>query len=369
MPTVTIVLPSYNGSKYIRDSINSIREQTFTDWELIIVDDCSEDNTLEIVKKYEEKDNRIRIIHNEINRKLPASLNIGFKHATGRYLTWTSDDNIYLPKALAVMVKRLESLNVPMVCADEYLIDESGNIKTNVVLKYNGQLCRCNTIGACFLYRREILDSIGDYDTGLFCIEDYDYWLRIKKKYGHIERIDQVLYKYRTHNSSLSFTKREEVRIAFIKLRKKHLDFILEEYDGRKELLFAFYYELLELRQLDQELKEKIQNYLPELKNDTLGKKGKYIILGAGQYGEEALKKVEEEVIFFADNNLTKVGKLKCGKKILSFKEMVCLSKQYDIMIAIYCDNVYQLVHQLSKNGIERYCTLQTYIEEKRREK
>lgn len=366
MPAVTIILPSYNGSKYIRESINSIQEQTFTDWELIIVDDCSEDNTLEIAKKYEGKDNRIRVIHNETNKKLPTALNIGFKHATGKYLTWTSDDNIYLPNALAIMVKRLEQLNVPMVCADEYLIDEFGNTKTDVILKYDGQLRRCNTIGACFLYRREILDSIGDYDTGLFCIEDYDYWLRIKKRYGYIERIDQILYKYRSHNTSLSFTKKEKVRTALIKLRKKHLDFILEEYKGEKELLFAFYYDLLERQELDKELKERIQNYLPELKNDMLGKKGKYIILGAGRYGEKAFKAVEEEVTFFADNDETKVGKSKCGKQILSFEKMICLSKKYDIMIAIYCDNVYQLIHQLSKNGIERYCTLQTYVDEKR---
>lgn len=366
MPTVTIVLPTYNGSKYIRESINSIQEQTFTDWELIVVDDCSEDDTLEIVKIYEERDTRIRVIHNEINRKLPASLNIGFKYAEGRYLTWTSDDNIYLPNALAVMVKRLEQLDVPMVCADEYLIDEFGDIKPDVILKYDGQLCRCNTIGACFLYRREILDSIGEYDTGLFCIEDYDYWLRIKKRYGYIERIDQILYKYRFHNTSLSFTKKEKVRTALIKLRKKHLDFILEEYDGKKDHLFAFYYDLLERRELDKELKEKIQNYLPELKKDMLGEKGKYIIFGAGRYGEKAFKVVEEEVNFFADNDKTKVGKIKCGKQILPFEKMVCLSRKYDIMIAIYCDNIYQLINQLSKSGIEQYCTLQTYIEAKR---
>ncbi len=367
MPAVTIVLPSYNGSKYIRESINSIQEQTYIDWELIIVDDCSEDNTLEIAREYQEKDHRIRVIHNEINRKLPDSLNIGFEHANGKYLTWTSDDNMYLPEALAIMVKRLENSNVPMVCADEYSIDESGDIKSDIVLKYNDdQLCLRNTIGACFLYRREVLEYLGFYDTDLFCVEDYDYWLRIKKQYGHIERINQVLYKYRRHNASLSFAKKEKVRTALIKLRKKHLNFILDEFKDRKDLLFAFYYEMLERQAIDKEIKEKVQAFLPELKNDMLGTHEKYIIFGAGQYGETAINKLKEKVFFFADNNPDKIGCLKRGKEILSFEKMNSLSNQYDIMIAIHCDSIYQMVHQLSENGINQYCTLQTYIDKNR---
>ena len=100
MPKISIILPTYNGQLYIREAIESVIKQIFKDWELIIVDDCSSDNTLDIIKEYEKLDSRIRVIHNEVNKKLPASLNIGFSYAKGEYFTWTSDDNLYLPSAL-----------------------------------------------------------------------------------------------------------------------------------------------------------------------------------------------------------------------------------------------------------------------------
>ena len=107
MPKVSIVLPCYNGEKYLRESINSIIKQTYQDWELIIVDDCSVDRSLEIAYEYMKNDSRIKVIHNESNCKLPCSLNIGFANATGELLSWTSDDNIYYPEALEIMVDAL----------------------------------------------------------------------------------------------------------------------------------------------------------------------------------------------------------------------------------------------------------------------
>ena len=126
MPTVSIVLPTYNGSQYIRESLDSIIKQTCTDWELLIVDDCSSDHTLEIAREYASRDARITVIHNEVNRKLPSALNIGFAHAKGKYLTWTSDDNRYLPEALSVMAEYLDNSDAPMVCAGEHAMDAAG---------------------------------------------------------------------------------------------------------------------------------------------------------------------------------------------------------------------------------------------------
>ncbi len=362
MPTVSIVLPTYNGEKYIRQSVDSICGQTYTDWELFIVDDCSEDCTLEIAREYEKNDSRIHVIHNTVNKKLPASLNIGFRHTAGKYLTWTSDDNMYLPEALSVMVQRLKMSDTAMVCADMYFIDETGEIKPGIVSGYRDkELCRYNTVGACFLYRREVLDSVGDYDTGLFYVEDYDYWLRIKQQYGRIERIDRILYKYRYHDDSLTFSKKGNVQSALYKLRKKHLDFILADLKNEKGLLAALYYEMLENRLLDLELKGRIQSVLPELKNDKTGTRGKYMILGAGKYGKMALSLLGDAAVCFADNDPVKTGTCIEGKKIISYEEMLSLTGQYDVMIAVHEDKVYQLIHQLQESGIAGYCTYQTY--------
>ena len=127
MPKISIILPTYNGQQYIGEAIESIIEQTFQDWELIIVDDCSSDNTLDIIRKYEKQDLRIKVIHNDVNKKLPASLNIGFKYAKGMYLTWTSDDNMYLPDALYNMEQYLnDNSDKVMVCARYSIINENG---------------------------------------------------------------------------------------------------------------------------------------------------------------------------------------------------------------------------------------------------
>jgi len=80
-PKVSIVLPVYNGAKYLRESVDSCLAQTFSNWELIIVNDCSTDESSAIAEEYAAKDERIRVIHNETNLKLPASLNAGFCQA------------------------------------------------------------------------------------------------------------------------------------------------------------------------------------------------------------------------------------------------------------------------------------------------
>lgn len=362
MPTVTIVLPTYNGEKYIRHSINSILEQSYEDWELIVVDDCSIDNTLEIILEYEKIDRRISVIHNNVNMNLPASLNIGFRYAKGRYLTWTSDDNIYMPKALTVMIERLEATNCAMVCADMDIIDEDGKIQQGLVSKYKDEeLCRRNTVGACFMYRREVLDNVGYYDTELFYVEDYDYWLRIKKRYGKIERIDQILYKFRYHEKSLSFSKMKNVQLALYKLRKKHFDFILGNLGEEKEILASLYYEMLEMQCIDTEMIRKFQEYLPEIVSDLPGSHGKYIIFGAGKYGRMALDKLEDKANFFADNDFRKIGDHINGKEILSYDRMISLVDQYDVMIAVHGDKIYSIICQLLKSGVSSYCSLQMY--------
>src|SRR3989338_2958444 len=119
-PEVSIVLPTYNGSKYIRQSIDSCLKQTFKDFELIIVDDCSKEDIYQIIKSC--NDPRIRYHRNETNQRLPRSLNIGFSLTKGKYLTWTSDDNFYLPPAIEKMIKILKEQQCEFVYTDIYAL-------------------------------------------------------------------------------------------------------------------------------------------------------------------------------------------------------------------------------------------------------
>ena len=104
---ISIVLPVYNGERFLRESIDSVLAQTYTNWELLIVDDCSTDNTAAIVHEYVQKDSRVQYYKNEKNLRLPRNLNRGFSLARGDYLTWTSDDNVFWPTALEKMYNAL----------------------------------------------------------------------------------------------------------------------------------------------------------------------------------------------------------------------------------------------------------------------
>src|SRR3984957_2046626 len=131
-PLISIVLPTYNGAHYLRKSVDSCLAQTFTDFELIIVDDCSSDDTGIIADQYAAQDPRVRVIHNDFNKKLPLSLNTGFEQARGIYHSWTSDDNYYAPEALEALVWELRAHpDVDLVYTDYYLVDDQARVTGN----------------------------------------------------------------------------------------------------------------------------------------------------------------------------------------------------------------------------------------------
>ena len=202
---VSIVLPIYNGEKYMRQSIESVINQTYKNWELIIIDDCSSDNTPEIAKEYANQDNRIKYYRNETNLKLPRGLNRGFSLSKGEYLTWTSDDNLYLPTAIERMVHTLKKDNSDFVFATCDVINEEGKVIEIIKAPkdYKQAIVGGNFVGACFLYTRKVYEAIGEYNPDCFLVEDYDYWLRIFARF-EVSNIQDVLYQYRWHDGALT---------------------------------------------------------------------------------------------------------------------------------------------------------------------
>lgn len=218
-PKISVVLPTYNGQRYLAVSIQSVIDQTERDWELIIVNDGSTDGTLEIAESFARNDSRLSLISNPVNKRLPASLNIGFAKATGKYLTWTSDDNRYKPDALAEMAHYLDSHpGTDLVSFNCDYIDENGRITgTDASARYISgrrniyQFIFANNVGAAFMYRKSSADAIGEYDSSAFCIEDYNYWYRMAIA-GQLDFVDdRNIYQYRFHGASLTATKRQEV--------------------------------------------------------------------------------------------------------------------------------------------------------------
>ena len=205
-PLVSIILPTYNGSKYLSEAIESCQHQTYRNWELILVDDCSVDATPQIIRQYVACDPRVRSIRHDTNKKLPAALNTGHAAARGDYIMWTSDDNRLLASALEELTTFLEHHpRVGLVYADSVLIDEAGHYVRDYPAQPASALAYMNAVGPCFLYRRSVYETVGPYDTDLFLAEDYDYWLRTYRRFD-VAQLHKTLYEYRWHGESLTNT-------------------------------------------------------------------------------------------------------------------------------------------------------------------
>ena len=250
LPNVSIVMPTYNGERYIEEAIESCLKQTYKNIELIIIDDGSIDNTSNIVKKIH--DPRVRFITQNQNSGLALTLNKGFKYSTGDYLTWTSDDNTYEPDAIEIMVRCLEKFeDVDFIYTNYYLVEEEGEEKKPIYVDFPHNLLECSCVGPCFMYRRKVYEKIGNYNPKFFLAEDYDYWIRIFKSRFKMMPINKFLYRYRFHQYSktykygadASFKQAMEIRNKYFKgyRFKKYIisqfDFLRGKLIWRKEWL------------------------------------------------------------------------------------------------------------------------------------
>ena len=220
-PLVSVILPSHNREKYISQTIESCLAQTYTNFELIIIDDCSSDTSVDIIKTYAARDQRIKLIRNSANKKLPATLNIGFRVAKGEYYSWISDDNLFVPNALEVMVETLDvNQEVGLVYADYTTISSEGKTIARIYQESPEYLPIRDCVGACFLYRATVAEQVGKYNEQLFLIEDYEYWLRfgLQAKMYHIP---ESLYLYRVHSASLTQSRQEEIKLAKNALKRR----------------------------------------------------------------------------------------------------------------------------------------------------
>ncbi len=239
-PAVSIILPTYNGSRFLRHSLDSCLGQSFRDIELIIVNDCSTDETPAIIEEYAQRDPRIKVIHNATNQRLPASLNIGFAAARGRYFTWTSDDNYYAPEAIAKMVAVLEQQpDTDLVYADYYEVNDEDQI-TGVKHfgDINESIVKWEGCGACFLYKEAVHTRNKGYNVSTFLIEDYDFFLRasLHSKFHYLPVHD--LYYYRHHAASLTGTMATAVMDIQKIVVERQLPLLVQHISKQDQMLF-----------------------------------------------------------------------------------------------------------------------------------
>jgi glycosyltransferase involved in cell wall biosynthesis len=226
-PLISIVLPVHNGRKYLRQAIESCLNQTYKNIELIIIDDGSTDDSLLIASEFLDSDKRVKVISNEENLNLPASLNIGHRKAQGDFITWTSDDNMYQKDAIKKLYQTLIKKSVDIVYCDYLIIDDEDKLVGQARLKDIEFLLFDGIIGACFLYKKEVYERNNGYNEKLFLVEDYDFWLRALKHscYYKIENPGYYFYRYHTNSLTVRMQNDHFLKDRFIKnLRSLYLE-------------------------------------------------------------------------------------------------------------------------------------------------
>lgn len=209
-PYVSIIIPTYNRANTIVKTIESILNQTYSDYEIIVVDDNSSDNTKEVINEYINDYPFIKYLKHENNRGGSAARNTGVKVANGKLISFLDSDDQWINTKLAKEVECIKNNpNVDMVYSNMYLVDIENETtvlykQDNFEDKYYGMLCK-NIIGSTSLItiKKAVYDKLGGFKEGLPSCQDWDFYLNVVKEYK-VMKIDEPLLKYYIHSNSIS---------------------------------------------------------------------------------------------------------------------------------------------------------------------
>ena len=223
-PLVTVYITNYNYGKYIKTAIDSVLRQTFTGFELIIIDDGSTDNSRQIILEYEQHAT-VRIIFQE-NKGLNRSCNVALNASRGKYIMRLDADDYLDPQALLVLTNLMESNSeLGLVFPDYHIVDEGGNIISQMKRHdFNGEVSLLDqpAHGACTLIRKRCLLGVGGYSDAFRCQDGYDLWLKFIEKHD-VQNVGLPLFYYRQHGSNLTINNDRLIETR-AKIKKMHAE-------------------------------------------------------------------------------------------------------------------------------------------------
>ena len=239
-PSITVLMPAYNAERFIGKAIESILDQTYKDFEFLIINDGSSDRTDSIVKSF--SDPRIRYIKDENNNGLIASLNKGIEMANGEWIARMDADDISLPQRLEFQKQYVDSHNETDVLASTIIfINEAGEStgtwaldqKTTNPEELKAAMIRENCIAHPTIMCRKSLLQKFKYRSNSIHIEDYDLWLRLLNRGYHFAKIDTPLLYYRVHSESVTGTHLKKTNFFFRHAKTKWNVLIEEALHGK----------------------------------------------------------------------------------------------------------------------------------------
>lgn len=207
---VSIIMPCHNGAAYVSAAIESVLKQTYSNWELLIVNDGSQDNSRTILESYKDKDARIHVFHNEAATGEGAARNLAIRHAQGRYIAFLDCDDIWHPDKLAIQIKTMEDNFLPLTYGYYDVIDETGaptgrvctgrnKITITHMLSSNDISCPTAVFDSAYFGKPEMPNKKRNTDML--------YWISLLKTAHHATCIPHVLAGYRVHKSGISYNK------------------------------------------------------------------------------------------------------------------------------------------------------------------
>ena len=211
MPKLTVLMPVYNGEKFLKGAIESILNQTFDDFEFLIIDDKSQDGSKDIVLSFRDK--RIRFMQNERNLGQTQTLNRGVGYSLGQYIARIDQDDRALPQRLEKEINILDKFDeLSLVYSDSFIIDEEGKRRNKTLFEYvkpsrssvfENLLKRNFITGNTALFRKGIFKEIGMYNLGYAIAAEYDLFLRLARAHK-VDFLDEPLAEYRLHGTNNS---------------------------------------------------------------------------------------------------------------------------------------------------------------------
>ncbi|WP_158288314.1 glycosyltransferase family 2 protein [Mucilaginibacter psychrotolerans] len=212
-PLVSVIMPAYNAQKYIAESIESVMNQTYTNWELIVIDDGSNDNTGNIIKQYKQQDARIKSISQQ-NSGQGNAKNAGIATSKGEYIAFLDADDLWLKEKLEVSVSALKAANVELLFTNYSVFNNELDVNKTTTMQvgnaiYKGRegiitFLNYNQIpNLTVLVKREAIISAGKF-TDIKVAEDYEMWLRMLGMGHTFQSIAAPLSLYRMHDNSIT---------------------------------------------------------------------------------------------------------------------------------------------------------------------
>lgn len=232
---VSIIMPSYNATMFIQEAIDSVLKQTYCNWELIIVDDGSKDDTVGLITQYLNEDSRIRLIQLQKNSGAAVARNTAIENANGRYIAFLDSDDKWISKKLEIQIAYMIKNNIAFSYAQYKKINHKSEVISNTIIAplhvtYDMLLKTCYIPCLTAIYDTGILGK--QFMPLIEKRQDYGLWLKITKNVDAFG-VDQCLAHYRVHQNTISSNK---VKAAFYHWR------ILREYENVNLIKASYYF-------------------------------------------------------------------------------------------------------------------------------